>query len=84
MKNNGFKKNGETKPKGNKGKEFVVRCRRQMKTDICNEVICSLCPRTFKLNKEVGRKKVLYDRQNITTETSYLLQNILCGVEYLN
>ena len=40
-------------------KGFISRCTShcmQMKTDICNEVSCSLCRRTFKLNKEVGRK----------------------------
>ena len=46
-----------TKERNLKG--FIARCTShcmQMKTDICNEVICSLCPRTFKLDLEVGRK----------------------------
>ena len=46
-----------TKERNLKG--FIVRCRShcmQIKTEICNEVVCSLCPRTFKLNTLVGQK----------------------------
>ena len=46
-----------TREKNLKG--FISRCIchcMQLKTEICNEVVCSLCPRTFKINTLVGQK----------------------------
>ena len=60
-----------TRKKNLKG--FISRCTShcmQMKTDICNEVSCSLCRRTFKLNKEVGRK-VCTDHPSKSTHVQY-------------